>query len=450
MIHLYEVDGDTVRLNLHPGQQKAWNSEARFVFVFAGTQGGKTSFIPWWLHREIQRCGRGDYIAATSSYDLFKLKLLPEIQTIFEHVLRIGKYWKGDKVMEICHPETREFLGKSSSDPNMYARIILRSAASEGGLESTTAKAAVLDEVGQDDFGVGAWEAVLRRLSLSRGRILGTTTLYNLGWLKQQVYDRWERGDKTIDIIQFPSVMNPLFSQEEFEDAKTRLPDWKFRMQYLGEFTKPAGMIYSDFINLSREQGGHLVKPFTIPQHFPRYAGVDPGAVNHAMLWIAHDTELDIFYVYRELMEGDKSTAEHAQNAHELARQQQENVVLYAVGQKSEVQQRLDWKAAGVDNVIEPPFHDVESGIDRVIGLLRQHRIFFFDNLYQTLDMMARYTRKLDENGDPTDKIKDKERFHLLDALRYVAAQITEPAQISVSTMPAENLYKRRKVPLNV
>ena len=66
-------------------------------------------------------------------------------------------------------------------------RIVLRSANAEGGLESLTGKAAVLDECGQDDFTLEAWEAIQRRLSLSRGRVLGGTTPYNLGWLKTQI-----------------------------------------------------------------------------------------------------------------------------------------------------------------------------------------------------------------------------------------------------------------------
>jgi len=37
---LFEIKNNKVRLNLHPGQTRAWDSKARFVFVFAGTQGG--------------------------------------------------------------------------------------------------------------------------------------------------------------------------------------------------------------------------------------------------------------------------------------------------------------------------------------------------------------------------------------------------------------------------
>src|SRR5690606_16041801 len=40
-------------LDFHPGQWDAWDSAKRFIFVIAGTQGGKTSFGPHWLYREI-------------------------------------------------------------------------------------------------------------------------------------------------------------------------------------------------------------------------------------------------------------------------------------------------------------------------------------------------------------------------------------------------------------
>lgn len=42
MARIYEVIGKEkkARLNLHPGQTRAWDSEHRFVFMFAGTQGG--------------------------------------------------------------------------------------------------------------------------------------------------------------------------------------------------------------------------------------------------------------------------------------------------------------------------------------------------------------------------------------------------------------------------
>lgn len=42
----FDEDGQ-IQLDFHPGQARAWLSKARFVFMLAGTQGGKTSFGPW-------------------------------------------------------------------------------------------------------------------------------------------------------------------------------------------------------------------------------------------------------------------------------------------------------------------------------------------------------------------------------------------------------------------
>jgi phage terminase large subunit-like protein len=160
----------------HRGQKAAQHSRARFPLVLAGTQAGKTCWGPIWLSSEIEACGPGDYLAATATYDLFKLKMLPEMLNWFVHLAGWGRYSPSERLI-VNHADD--------------TRIILRSANAPGGLESATAKAAWLDECGQDSFRLEAWEAVQRRLALNQGRALMTTTPYSLGWLKQQVYDRW-------------------------------------------------------------------------------------------------------------------------------------------------------------------------------------------------------------------------------------------------------------------
>lgn len=412
-----------IALNYHEGQLKADDSKARVVAVVSGSQWGKTAYGPWWVNREIHKGGSGDYIAATATYDLFKLKMLPEIREVFENVLGIGRYWAGSKIMEICDLTTGQFKANRADDP-MWARIILRSASSGGGLESATAKAAWLDEAGMDEFPVTAYEGVQRRLTLNQGRILITTTIYNLGWVKQQILDK--DGQDGIEVIQSESIVNPAFPKEEFERLRRIWPTWKFNMFMRGIVSRPPGMIYEDFIDAykgvsTKEHltGGHKITPFVIPADWPRYVGVDPGAVNTAKIWIAHDPMHDIYYVYRESLEGGKPTSAHAKEAQALATKMFERVIMYFVGQKAETQQRMDWYAAGVTNISEPPVHDVLSGIDRVIELLREFRIYFFDTCTGVLDQMGRYSRKLDELGQVLDEIKDKATFHYLDGLRY-------------------------------
>lgn len=418
---LWTRDGDTIDLTLHPGQTAAWLSLRRFVFMLAGTQGGKTSFGPWWLDREIMEQGPGDYLAVTSTFDLFKLKMLPEIRSVFEFALDKGRYWAGDKLMEIRDPSTGQFWAKTQNDP-MWARIILRSAASPGGLEAATAKAAWLDEVGQDDFRVEPWEAVLRRLSLNQGRVLGTTTLYNLGWLKTQIFDPWKAGAKHIDVIQFASILNPAFPREEFEQARLRLPAWKFSMFYEGDYARPASLIYKAY-----DERIHLVEPFPIPGNWRCFVGIDYGPINNALIWLAEDPEPDrngelSYYVFAESLRGNKSTREHVYAA--LAHPHADQVVGWYGGSPSEKQERWDWQDAGI-RVRRPPIASVEPGIDRVIGLFKQKRLFIFRTLTGLRDELGTYGRVLDASGEPTEKIKNKNDFHRLDGLRYGVVGMT-------------------------
>lgn len=418
-MNLWRIEGEQVRLAFHSAQLQAWDATERFVFLVMGTQSGKTSYGPWWLRREIDRNGPGDYLAVTATYDLFKLKMLPEIRTVFEHVLKIGRYWAGDKIMEICEGARPggKFLATRADDP-MWARIILRSAESPGGLESATALAAWGDEIGQDSFSLTAWDAILRRLSLSQGRFLGTTTPYNLGWMKTEVVDR-AASDRDYKVIHAPSIVNPSFPRAEFDRAKATMPAWKFRMFYEGMFDKPAGMIYGDF-----DEAVHVIDAVPLGREWPRYVGIDFGANNTALVWIAEDKATGNFYVYDESLEGGMATPEHAQQA--LHKAEGVHVWTWMGGAKGETQQRMDWNQSGVP-VRGPLVDDVEAGIDRVVGLWRTRRLYVFRNCRKLRSDLGSYRRELGKDGQPTEKIYMKDSYHMADALRYAAQAFTVP-----------------------
>lgn len=419
---LFTVDGRTVYLNMHDGQWRTWHSEARFVFMLAGSQGGKTSWAPWWLFREIQRLGRGDYMAISSNFPLFDRKMLPEIKRVFINTLGIGRYYTQARVMEIANLETGEFEGDTHNDPRCWARIMLGSADAASGLESATANAVWADECGQKHYTVNIFEALEARLSLAEGRFLGTTTLYNVGALKQNYYDPHRRGEAPdVDIIQFASTLNPSFSEDEFDRQREKLPTWKFLMRYKGEYARPAGMIYNDFIDDYRERGGHKVAPFEIPRDWHIFCGVDPGIINTAKLWIAWDYTHDLYYLFREEIGPRKPQTEHATEALEFAARRGFHVRRWFIGAKSEKYHRQDWLTAGAKGVKEPPIDDVEAGIDACIALLKAENFYIFDTCKGFLEQIATYSREVDDMGEPTDKIKDKSAYHYLDAWRYFA-----------------------------
>lgn len=426
-----------LELSFHPGQARAWNCESRFIAVLAGTQGGKTSFAPWWLAREIERTadpagGNNDYLAVTSTFKLFQRKFLPLMIETYEEVLKIGRYWASAGIIEISDPRDGRFWAKKSSDA-MFARILLGSAVSPSGLESTTAKAALLDEAGQPEYTIRAWEAIRRRLSLARGRALLPTTVYDLGWLKEAVYDRAKRvdtphempGDAEFAVIHFDSIENPAFPLEEFEAARASMPEWRFNMMYRGLFTRPAGRIYDCWIDADEAEGGHRIRPFTIPDHWHRVLGIDFGAVNTCAGFYALEEDAQGYPTgrkirYRTYHAAGGHAGDHVKRLMDI----DPRVSLVVGGAPSEDQWRQAYLWAGLP-VYAPTIADVEVGIDRVYKAMSEGEELVFDDDRQYIDDVKGYSRELDERGEPTTKIKDKEKYHAADTSRYAHSLIS-------------------------
>jgi hypothetical protein len=431
-VPLYSLANESLCLHQHPGQLRAWDSEARIIAILAGTQGGKTSWLPLWLWREIERTadpsGGNDYLALTSSYDLFRLKFLPSMRDWFEHTLGGARYWPSGKILELADPETGRFWAKRVDD-RMWGRIILRSAESKGGLESATAKAAIWDEAGQDVCTEDTYEAVRRRLLLHRGRLCLGTTLYNLGWLKAQIYDPWANAIRNggrhpeIDVIQFNSAENPEFPREEYEAAESRMPKWKFDMQYRGLFTRPAGLIYDCF-----DEALHVIPPFAIPPEWRRYSGWDFGGINTASIFCAEDPESKILYLYRDYKASARTAIEHAYYALEP---EQFAVPFCVGGSASESQWRNEFRKGGEVNgrrislpMGESPVTSVEVGIDRVYGTIKRGGLRIFSTAQGVIGDLRSYRRKIDDQGNPTLTIEQKATYHYADALRYLLSRI--------------------------
>lgn len=425
---LYRLDraAGVLHIYLHEGQRRAWESNRRFVFMIAGKQSGKTIFGPPKLLQKIQENGPGDYLAVSATFDLFKLKMLPALKQFFVEDLDIARYWPSDQILELRDPETGEFGATYSHEhEKMWGRIILRSADSERGLQSATALWAWMDEPGL--YAADVWKDIRGRLSLAAGGVLGTTTPYDLGWLKQQIYDSWMGGSSEIDVIQFSSRLSPFFSEEEYASLQQSMQPWQFRMEYDAEFGRPPAGIYEDFVDKLREDGGHKVKRFVIPQEWPRMVSIDPGIVNPGKVWAAHDAKEDVYYIYRAEKGGERRTSkEHGSYDVGRARAGGERVIWWAVGAKSEIYWREDYRAAGAQGVREPDVADVEEGIDRGVSLLKQHRVYIFDDLVDFVGEMLMYARVI-KNGEVTKEIKDKSSYHLMDAYRYLAVQVVKP-----------------------
>lgn len=379
-------------------------SRKRITLALGGTQSGKTVIGPYWLYLKMAELGPGDYLVVGPYAQLLHYKVLPEFERLFVQTLDFGKMK--------YHP----FIVFRSHD-GAY-RVFFAHAKNSDTLESATAKAAWLDEAGQDAFRLSAWEAIRRRLSLHRGPTLITTTPYNFDWLYQKVYLPWVEADKshpTIEVVQFDSLANPAFSREEWEEARRTLPPWKFDMFYRGKFTRPAGLVYDVF---DVEEHVRRVDWHDRVQHV--VVGIDFGGTNLAAirLLVLDDGSIYVDSCYET---GKISVSAHVTNIIRQFRLNDFEFRIYG-GSSSESDWRREFTYHGLP-VLEPPASgsgSVSIGIDAVYTLLRNGKLVIAPTLTALTDQFLRYSWKLDSSGDPIPgEIDRKSSFHLLDALRY-------------------------------
>ncbi len=398
-----------IHLNLHEGQERVRGSKARFVLMSFGSQSGKTSFEPVWMDDRIQEGGQGDYIAAAPTFPLMENKLIPEFRTWFGGIKKGWEWQEAKKRLVRVYGEDGKVDGKT--------RIIFLSAVNPEALESATAKAAVIDEADQVQFARPTWEAIQRRLALSRGRILLGTSLYQPnGWVKRDVYDKWVAGDKDYDVIQCDSTANPNFTKEEFERIRGTMPEWKFSLLHRGRYSEAGQLVYDCY-----DSGRNGVQKFEIPVEWPVYSGHDFGLANAAAVFVTKVTalgegipaklrigDLVVFVEYKPPV--SLSVDQHVSAWRRIVK---DSVVVARLGgshQEAETRQAYSLNGWYIS---EPVPNHVESQIAIVYALFKQGRLFIMDGCEGLKHEIGSYSYKLDDDYNRTDEIADKASYHL-------------------------------------
>lgn len=386
-----------MEITLHSGQQEVLNSAARFIGVSSGVQGGKTTVGAIWLLREIWKAHEsgkhGDWLITAPTLDIIRASTLKEFRPLFPKDWGVWK--EAQKQFEL------KFGG----------RIFVRTADDPNHIEGMTLLGAWMDEAGQMKDEI--WPIIQARTAIwskdGYGRVLMTSTPYEPNWYYRDVY-RKVGQDAAIDMITWPSYMNPRFPKEEYDRAKATMAKALFERRYEGKFTRLEGLVYDCFdVDL------HVIEPFDIPDTWIKFAGLDFGqSVATACVAIAEDPIDHKFYVYGEFYRRGILLRElaHFLNLHSFRYVQADSQGAQNI---AELQRYYGCKA------IHQADKRVMVGIERVTQLLREGRLFFFAKRTEhTISEIIDYQwKKQDPNRAGAKDEPVKKNDHAMDALRY-------------------------------
>ncbi len=412
-----------VPITLLPGQAALLTDfRSSVLAAIAGTGGGKTQLGYWWLHSRMETYPGNTWGMAEPTYNMLAKIILntsdPARPSLYEYFARVGHNPKWISKQD-------HILGTS------FGQVYLGSADNPDSMQGAAVRGYWLDESGQ--MVVLAHDTARQRCAMMQGQVLHTTTPYNMGALKTEVWDR--RNEPGTHVETWRSIDRPGFPREAYEEERRRLPPWRFAMMYDAQFERPAGVIYSAF-----NEPVCVIDRFPIPPNWHVYVGHDFGGANPAAMFYAVDPATGFIYAWHEYLPGaGRSTNEHVAQFKTLT--QGMTVIKRAGGnQTTEDEIRQGYTAHGWP-IVAPKLSRVEAQIDKVIGLHQLNKIFAFRDLRHYLDQKRTFARKLDTANQITDQIDNEARYHLMAAERYVLSDFTpETVQPEASAAPVHDM----------
>lgn len=373
-----------MKLSLIDYQQRLIESDAPFTGIIGGTGSGKSYFVPAWLYTRMAQHPGHEWIVGAPTHDML-------IRNPWKY---IKKFLDTNKIK--YYQNKSEHTIETSN-----GKVHFISAETPDRMQGIHPKGIIGDEAGQ--FSRLWWDTAVQRRSFNQGQILFATTPYKLNWLKTECYDNFLKGDKDFYFETPTSYQNPYYPIEEIKRAKARLPEWKFRMMYLGHFVKPAGLIYTDY---------QVVEPFEIPANWTISRGLDFGH-NHptAIPYVAESPD-GTFYIISDF----KQSGLTLDTLHAILKSKAAD---YTYGDNAQKMDIETIKARGID--IRYSDKSVLPGILFLSELFRTGRLKVFSTCKLIIDELNSYEWAIDRNemllDAPNKKIGNDD---LLDALRYL------------------------------
>jgi len=401
MLFNYHVDfPDGDKIDLHSAQIRTMQSQSRYTCMLGGLQGGKSILGALWSGCEAEK----------QKYQYDGIIVAPRGKTL--HSSTLNRFWK-------CYPHLQAFYnsqkGEISLEPyNSTHKIYIFTAEEPQQIVGVTAGWAWLDEAGL--YKREAWLNVMARLNILQGRALLTTTFEAMHWLYHEFYVYWKRGDKDYNVIQFPSILNPAWSAEEFNKMKDRLSEDEFARRYGGEIRKIEGLVLREFSD------ANVIEEIPNLLYGRNFIGVDFGyGKNHPFVLLAINQSPVGRYTILDEISGEFLTQEEIKQLYFL--KGWDKIVWTAGYYDPSDPYRANELKSFLPCPLFPANNDVAFGLEALRSIIKPVK-------GQVMFVVVRgRTEFIDEvelyHWDIKGVKPIKEYDHRIDAARYVVASLT-------------------------
>lgn len=270
-------------------------------------------------------------------------------------------------------------------------------------------------------------KALYPALTDRKGKALLISTPNGRNWY----WERYQAAQKSRawQVRKWPTRMNPLISDEDYEQYKSEVDDMTYRQEFLAEFVTQQGMVYDDFTE------ANIIDPINVDPLSSVMLGVDFGFANPTAIgFFTYDSNKDIviqfdeIYVARKSIEEIRDMIYDKLQHHKLKLSSVDYVYTDPAGNAEELSSGI----SPVDYLRANGFHVRNRGTEIAPGLALvrsyiktadgQRRYFVTRNCKETIRSLYGYTYEKKSRNTQTVKeeaAKDGIHDHMADAIRY-------------------------------
>ncbi len=424
-------------IKLHPHQAEFVLSTAKRIVVRAGRRGGKTVGL---AIRAVSKFLQGKRYLYTAPTNEQTEKFWFEIKRSLREAIDAGVFK--------CN-ESEHYIEK----PNTENRIKCKTAWDADSLRGDYA-----DEIAFDEYQLtneDAWEVVGAPMLLDNNGdalfIYTPPSLRSAGVSKARdprhaaKLFKMAQSDTTGRWLafHFTSNDNPYISHEALAEIIKDMSKQSYRQEILAEDDEIqlSWLVYRAF-----NEAVCKLPRFEIPDTWTRYVGHDFGQANPAALFFARvqlplpigappHLRYNDLVAYQEYLPGAGRAI--PQHTDEFKRMTKGLIVEKRVGGNwtSEEEIRQGYGAHGWP-ITKPIHKEPKVQIDRVIGMMELNKIAVFNDLSHWLEELMNCLWVPDDEGKPTDKIKDESRYHLCACARSLLSDFTPETVATLKSIP--------------